>query len=48
MYFPLSNIIFERESKKMQRGFTIVILERNADALETDIAELFTPIEKKE
>lgn len=46
MYSPLSNIIFERESKKMQRGFTIVILGRIADALETDIAELFTPIEK--
>lgn len=30
----------------MQSGFTIVIIERNADALETDIAELFTPIEK--
>jgi len=46
MYSPLSNIIFERERKKRKRGFTIVILGRIADALETDIAELFTPIEK--
>ena len=30
----------------MQRGFTIVILGTIADALETDIAELFKPIEK--
>lgn len=40
------NYLAKIESKKMQRGFTIVILGRIADALETDLAELFTPIEK--
>jgi transcriptional regulator with XRE-family HTH domain len=42
----IMNYLAKIESKKMQRGFTIVILGRIADALETDIAELFTPIEK--
>lgn len=31
----------------MQRGFTIVILGRIADALELDIRELFSPIDEK-
>ena len=43
IYHKICNKI---ESKKMQRGFTIVILGRIADALEIDIAELFKPIEK--
>lgn len=41
------NYLAKIESKKMQRGFTIVILGRIADALEVEIAELFTPIEKR-
>lgn len=40
------NYIAKIESKKMQRGFTIVILGRIADSLEVEIAELFAPIEK--
>ena len=40
------NYLAKIESKKRKRGFTIVILGRIADALEIDIAELFTPIEK--
>ncbi len=35
------NFISKIESKKMQRGFTIVSLTRIADALEIDIKELF-------
>lgn len=40
------NYIAKIESTKMQRGFTIVILGRIADALEIDIRKLFTPIDK--
>lgn len=40
------NYVAKIESKKMQRGFTIVILGRIADALEVDIRELFNPINK--
>lgn len=35
------NYISKIESKKMQRGFTIVSLTRIADALELDIRKLF-------
>lgn len=35
------NYIAKIESKKMQRGFTIVVLGRIADALEVDIEKLF-------
>ena len=35
------NYIAKIESKKMQRGFTIVVLGRIADALEIDIKLLF-------
>ena len=35
------NYISKIESKKMQRGFTIVSLTRIADALEIDIKKLF-------
>ena len=35
------NYIAKIESKKMQRGFTIVVLCRIADALEVDIKLLF-------
>ena len=35
------NYIAKIESKKMQRGFTIVVLGRIADALEVDIKLLF-------
>ncbi len=38
------NYIAKIESKKMQRGFTIVSLGRIADALGLDIRELFRPI----
>lgn len=41
------NYVAKIESKKMQRDFTIVILERIADALELDIRELFSPIDEK-
>ena len=39
------NYIAKIESKKMQRGFTIVVLGRIADALEIDIRQLFDEIE---
>ena len=39
------NYIAKIESKKMQRGFTIVLLGRIADALEIDIKNLFDNIE---
>ena len=35
------NYIAKIESKKMQRGFTIVVLGRIADALEVNIEKLF-------
>ena len=35
------NYIAKIESKKMQRGFTIVVLGRIADALNIDIKNLF-------
>lgn len=38
------NYIAKIESKKMQRGFTIVVLGRIADALELDIRLLFNDI----
>ncbi len=40
------NYVAKIESKKMQRGFTIVILGRIADALNIDIKELFNPIDE--
>ena len=40
------NYLSKIESNKMQRGFSIVILGRIADALEIDIRKLFDPIEK--
>lgn len=40
------NYIAKIESKKMQRGCTIVIVGRIADALNVDIRELFRPIDK--
>ena len=36
------------ESKKMQRGFTIVSLGRIADALGLDIRELLKPVNEKD
>lgn len=42
------NYVAKIESKKMQRGFTIVILGRIANALEVDIRELFKPIDEKD
>lgn len=39
------NYLAKIESKKMQRGFTIVILGRIADALNIDIRELFKPLD---
>lgn len=39
------NYIAKIESKRMQRGFTIVVLGRIADALEIDIRNLFNEIE---
>jgi len=42
------NYVAKIESKKMQRGFTIVILGRIADTLEVDIRELFKPIDEKD
>lgn len=41
------NYVAKIESKKMQRGFTIVILGRIADALEIDIRELFKPLDEQ-
>ncbi len=41
------NYIAKIESKKMQRGFTIISLGRIADALGLDIRELFKPIDEK-
>lgn len=38
------NYIAKIESKKMQRGFTITVLGRIADALEIDIKLLFDDI----
>ena len=35
------NYIAKIESSKMQRGFTIIVLGRIADALEIDIKDLF-------
>ena len=40
------NNLSKIESQKMNRGFTIVIIGRIADALEIDIRKLFDPIEK--
>lgn len=40
------NYLAKIESQKMQRGFTIVILGRIADALEIDIRNLFNPLDK--
>lgn len=42
------NYVAKIESKKMQRGFTIVSLGRIADALGLDIRELFKPINEKD
>ena len=42
------NYVAKIESKKMQRGCTIVIVGRIADALNIDIRELFTPIDEKD
>lgn len=42
-----TNYIAKIESKKMQRGFTIISLGRIADALGLDIRELFKPIDEK-
>ena len=42
------NYVAKIESKKMQRGFTIVSLGRIADALGLDIRELFKPIDEKD
>lgn len=39
------NYLAKIESQKMQRGFTIVILGRIADALNIDIRELFKPLD---
>ena len=38
------NYLSKIESTKMQRGFSIVILGRLADALEIDIRDFFKPI----
>lgn len=40
------NYLSKIESQKMNRGFTIVITGRIADALEIDIRKLFDPIDK--
>lgn len=42
------NYVAKIESKKMQRGFTIVSLGRIADALGLDIRELFKPRDEKD
>ena len=41
------NYLSKIESPKMNRGFTIVILGRIADALEIDIRKLFDAIEEQ-
>ena len=41
------NYLSKIESTKMQRGLSIVILGRLADALEVDIRELLKPIHEK-
>lgn len=41
------NYLAKIESQKMQRGFTITIVGRLADALQVDISELFKESEKK-
>lgn len=40
------NYLAKIESKKMQRGFTLAIVGRIADALRIDIAELFKPLDE--
>lgn len=40
------NYVAKIESTKMQRGFTIIILGRIADALEIDIRKLFEPLDE--
>lgn len=42
------NFVAKIESKKMQRGFTIVSLGRIADALGLDIRELLKPVNEKD
>lgn len=42
------NYVAKIESKKMQRGCTIVIVGRIADALNIDIRELFSPMDEKD
>lgn len=42
------NYVAKIERKKMQRGFTIVILGRIADALNIDIRMLFDPVDELE
>lgn len=42
------NYLAKIESQKMQRGCTIVIVGRIADALGIDIRELFSPIDEKD
>ena len=42
------NYIAKIESKKMQRGFTIVVLGRIADALNIDIKNLFDKKNEKQ
>ncbi len=39
------NYVAKIESTKMQRGFTIVIIGRIADALEIDIRKLFDEVD---
>ena len=38
------NYLAKIESKKMNRGFTVVVMGRIADALEIDIRQLFDEI----
>lgn len=42
------NYLAKIESQKMQRGCTIVIVGRIADALRIDIRELFKPIDEED
>lgn len=42
------NYLAKIESQKMQRGFTIVILGRIADALNIDVRELLKPINEED
>ena len=42
------NYVAKIESKKIQRGFTIAILGRIADALNIDIRKLFDPVDELE